>query len=138
MTVQIHKLKEGRQYTLCALGDGKTVETVDFMDEMSARRAKEFKKLMALIDRSLEHGPPKNRQKCNSLGNGIWEFKTTGGLRLVWFWDEGRMIVCTHGFKKARQKTPPGEITRALARKSDYFEAKASGLLEREGWNESE
>lgn len=135
MTVRIHKLKEGKLHTLCALGDGKTVETLDFMEEMSGKRRREVDKLNALIDRSLEHGIPKNKQKCRSLGNGIYEFKTTGGLRLVWFWDEGQMIICTHGFQKKSQKTLRGQIERALARKADYFEAKASGKLLKE--NES-
>jgi len=131
MTVRIHKLKEGKLHTLYALGDGKTVATLDFLEEMSGKRRKEVDKLNALIERSLEHGVPKNKQKCRTLGNGIYEFKTTGGLRLVWFWDEGQMIICTHGFKKSSQKTPPGQRERALAKKADYFEAKASGTLQK-------
>ncbi|WP_372796436.1 type II toxin-antitoxin system RelE/ParE family toxin [Pontiella sp.] len=97
------------------------------------KKPKELDKLNALLARTLEHGVPKNRQKCNTLGNGLFEFKTRGGLRLVWFWDEQKMIVCTHGFTKARPKTPRKEIEKALARKADYFEAKANGSLGIEG-----
>lgn len=132
MMVCIHKLKEGKQYALYALGDGHRIETIDFLEEMASKKTKELNKLNALIERSLEHGIPQNKQKCRTLGNGIFEFKTTGGLRLVWFWDEGQMIICTHGFKKTKQKTPRGQIERALAKKADYFEAKASGKLLKE------
>lgn len=132
MTVCIHKLREGKRHTLYALGDGQTVETVDFLEEMSLKRAKELNKLNALLERALEHGTPRNEQKCRTLGNGIYEFKTTGGLRLVWFWDAGQMIICTHGFEKASQKTPRGQIEKALAKKDEYFKAKAAGTLLKE------
>lgn len=132
MAISIHKLKEGRRHTLYALGNGQAVEALDFMDDMASKRRKELDKLNALIDRSLDHGPPKNREKCNFLGDGIWEFKTTGGLRLIWFWDAGQMIVCTHGYQKAAQKAPRGQIDRARAKRDDYFKAKAAGTLLKE------
>jgi phage-related protein len=132
MTICIHKLKEGKRHTLYALGNGQAVEALDFMDDMASKRRKELDKLNALIDRSLDHGPPKNKEKCNFLGDGVWEFKTGGGLRLLWFWDAGQMIVCTHGYVKASQKAPRGQIERALAKKDEYFKAKDAGTLLKE------
>ena len=45
MVVRVHKLKEGKQYTLCALGNGEKVDTLDFLEEMKGKRAKEIDKL---------------------------------------------------------------------------------------------
>ena len=59
----------------------------------------------------------------------MFEFKTKGGVRVMGFWDEGLLIVCTHGFLKKSQKTPPGEIDRAVVARFEYFAAKEQGLL---------
>lgn len=124
-------MEAGKQFTLYALGIGKSIDLLDFLYEMEKKRPKEAAKMAALFARVLEHGILNNKQKCRSLGNKLFEFKTRGGLRVVWFWDEGRMIICTHGFEKAQQKTPRREIEKALARKADYFDAKDNGSLVR-------
>jgi phage-related protein len=36
--------------------------------------------------------------------------------------DEGRLVVLLNGFQKKSQKTPFGEIDKALNLKQDYFE----------------
>ncbi|MDA1275981.1 MAG: type II toxin-antitoxin system RelE/ParE family toxin [Verrucomicrobia bacterium] len=48
---------------------------------------------------------------------------------MLWFWDESRMILCTHGFVKKSRKTPPGEIDRALKMKAAYEAAKRTKQL---------
>jgi phage-related protein len=50
-------------------------------------------------------------------------------LRVLWFWDEGRMILCTHGFVKKSRKTPPSEIARSLRMKANYEAAKQAKQL---------
>jgi phage-related protein len=129
MAVQIHKLKEGKHLTIFAMGDGEKVPVLDFIEQMEQKRPKETAKLAALFTRTVEHGIPKDKQKCRTLGSKLFEFKTRGGLRIVWFWDEDKMVICTHGFSKSTQKTPRGQIERALSMKSDYFEAKSQGKL---------
>jgi phage-related protein len=46
-------------------------------------------------------------------------------LRVLWFYDEGRMIVCTHGYWKTTRRTPLGEIDKARRLRSDYLLAKS-------------
>jgi len=132
MPLTLHTLAKGKQANIYALGDGGSVQVIDFLEEMEQKRPKEVAKMAALLDRVIEHGIPKDKQKCRTLGNKLYEFKTRGGLRIVWFWDEEKMVICTHGFKKSTQKTPRGQIERALSKKADYFEAKAKGTLLRE------
>jgi phage-related protein len=62
------------------------------------------------------------------LGDGIYELRE-GRLRVLYFLDDGRMIVATHGFAKSTQKTPPAEQVHALALRKRYFGAKRTGRL---------
>ena len=108
-----------------------TCPTFKFFAEQKARDADDFEDLLTLLTRTANHGVPQTDTRFKYLtgSEGIHEFKTSGGLRLFCFWDEGHLIVCTHGILKARQKTPPGEIARAERMKRDYFEAKKKGEL---------
>jgi phage-related protein len=58
----------------------------------------------------------------------IWEL-IAGRLRVLWFYDQGRLIVCSHAFVKRTRKTPPSEIDRAQAVFDTYQNAKRSGTL---------
>jgi phage-related protein len=89
----------------------------------------EYAKLTKLLDHSCDHGLPKNKQKVNTLGEGLFEFKTIGGLRLIWFWDANRIILCTHGFLKKRQSTPQGELVAAAKWKKAYEAAKSANKV---------
>ena len=40
------------------------------------------------------------------------------------FFDEGKIVVLLNGFQKKTQKTPVGEITKALKIKEEYYEYK--------------
>lgn len=61
--------------------------------------------------------------------SGLWEFRTVyNGLqyRLLAFWDEQekRLVVATHGFVKKTWKVSSKEISRAIALRKKYYEAK--------------
>lgn len=65
---------------------------------------------------------------CHGVSDGIWQI-TSDRYRILWFYDEGRVIICTHFFVKKTQKTPPGEIARAKRIRDAYFKDKADGDL---------
>ncbi|HKV11893.1 MAG TPA: type II toxin-antitoxin system RelE/ParE family toxin [Thermoanaerobaculia bacterium] len=52
-----------------------------------------------------------------------------GRVRVLWFFDKGRLILCSHGFIKSSQKTPERE--KGIARRAfeEYHAAKATGSL---------
>ena len=108
-------------YALQTCGDKCLTE--DFLAEQRTAMSAEVDKLMRLLQYTAQNGPLRNEEKCKPLGNDIYEFKTTN-LRLAWFWDAGYVIVCLHGWVKKSQKTPPGEIDRAVIARTKYFEAK--------------
>lgn len=86
-------------------------------------------KLAALLTATAKDGPPHDDRKFKNLPgtDDLYEFKTSGGLRLLCFWDEGSLIICTHGYLKGSQQTPKREIQRAEKMKRDYFDAKQRG-----------
>ena len=44
--------------------------------------------------------------------------------RVFFIFDEGKIVVLFNGFQKKSQKTPAGEITKALKIKEEYYEYK--------------
>ena len=105
--------------------------TLAFFKEHAQLRPKEFDKLSALLQRVADEGPPHDSEKFKELKgeDGLCEFKTSGGLRLLCFWDEGNLIVTTHGYLKDKQKAPKRELQAAQNKRRDYFAAKQSGDL---------
>ena len=81
---------------------------------------KEKSKLFPLLKYTADAGQVKNEQKFKCIGNGIFEFKGFQS-RLFCFFDEGRIIILTHGCIKKRDKLDPADIQKARSRKEDYF-----------------
>jgi phage-related protein len=84
--------------------------------------------LLAVIDDTARNGPPANKTKFNFLTDGLYELKSWK-LRLICFFDDNSIIVCTHGFFKRQQGTPDAEKERAKKMRTAYFEAKKRGHL---------
>ena len=127
--MKLTELQTGEAYTIYALSSGRDSPVVEFLGEAFEKMPDEADKLIALLERTAEHGVPKNKTKANTLGNGLFEFKTSGGIRILWFYDAGRVILCTHGFVKKRQTTPPKELKRARKAMKAYQEAKKTGRI---------
>jgi len=54
---------------------------------------------------------------------GLYEIRVQAGsdiYRIFCFFDEGKIVVIMNGFQKKSQKTPKGEIERALKIKNEY------------------
>lgn len=123
-------------YRILAIGERRDKDSLnspvyDFLIEQKRRDPKELARLTAQLDKTAESGPPKDKTKFRHLegSEGIYEFKSPGGLRLFCFWDEKSLIICTHGFHKKSQKTPKGVIETAERWRKAYFEAKVQHTL---------
>jgi len=105
--------------------------TLAFFQEHAKLRPKEVVKLSALLTRVANDGLPNDTNIFKELKgeDGLCEFKTSGGLRLLCFWDEGSLIVTTHGYLKDKQKAPKRELDRAQNLRRDYFTNKERGEL---------
>ena len=61
------------------------------------------------------------------IRDGLYELRTeyNGNIYRVFFiFDEGKIVVLFNGFQKKSQRTPAGEITKALKIKEEYYEYK--------------
>ena len=61
------------------------------------------------------------------IRDGLYELRTeyNGNIYPVFFiFDDGKIVVLFNGFKKKTQKTPAGEIVKALKIKEEYYEYK--------------
>ena len=55
---------------------------------------------------------------------GLYEIRVQQGsdiFRIFCFFDAGQLVVVTSGFEKKTQKTPKGEIKKALQLKASYY-----------------
>ena len=123
--VRLEQIKDGQAFKIFALVVDEQCALLEFLNGLSEAMPDENAKLMRLLDNTAQSGPPRNEQKCRLLRDGVWEFKTPGGVRVLWFYDRGKLIICTHGFVKKKQKTSPGEIERALRLKQLYENAES-------------
>lgn len=123
MAIELKPFPLEGQFKIYAIKTGDKCLTEEFMADQSEKMEAEAEKMLRLLEWVAKNGQPKNKEKCNTLGDKIFEFKTKK-LRLGWFWDADCMIICSHGWLKKSQKTPKGEITRAIETREGYFEAK--------------
>jgi phage-related protein len=106
-------------------------ETLAFLQEHKIRWSDELTKLSAVLSETAENGPLHGEtKKFKKLkGSELYEFKSPHGLRILCFWDEGGVIVCTHGYVKDSQKAPKREIDKGERLRREYFEAKKNREL---------
>jgi phage-related protein len=81
-----------------------------------------------LFGKVAREGPPRNAEISHQIKGKLFEF-VQGRLRVLWFYDEGRLIICTSGFVKKGQKTPRSEIEHAIQVMNEYFEDKKRGEI---------
>jgi phage-related protein len=128
-----YQINRGARFRLIAIGTQEDEKIhlpyFEFQQEAMHRAPNEWPKMVRILDYVIEAGPPKDAEKSKQLREGIFEFRTKGGLRLLWFYDEGRVVICVNGYIKQGQKTPRQQINEAIQWKSRYFEAKQTGKL---------
>lgn len=111
-------------YAPCA-DDGSTFLDDDAIDEG------ELAKLAALLERMVEHGPtviPESRNHQVDAKHKLFQLRVDQ-LRVIWFYDVGRVVVCAHSYRKKTQRAPRGEVKAACRVREEYFLAKEQRRL---------
>lgn len=85
-------------------------------------------RMLARLAEMAETGPPRNVKICHQIEDDLWQVEL-GRIRILWFYDEGRVIVLSHGFVKQSQKTLEAEKRIARDAIKRYREAKAKRML---------
>jgi len=94
------------------------VPMIEFLESLSI---KERAKIFAYIDKLIELKNNRIQPKENlskHIGDGIFELRVSFDNRIArnfYFYESGRQIIFTHGFVKKGQKTPKGEIEKAVS-----------------------
>jgi phage-related protein len=99
----------------------------DFFDTLDQPTLEKIEWTLALI-RELDRIPNKYFKHLTGT-NGLYEIRCEwlgNAFRLFCFFDEGKVIIIIHGFKKKSQKTPLKEIKQAMIIKNEYYEEKKS------------
>lgn len=132
MAVFLHTMRQGNACTLYAFGEADAKDVVKIPplgDFLGGLNAEDQAKMASFIDRVAMHGPPVNREKCKLVAGDIHEFKSHQ-VRILWFWEKNRVIICTHGFIKKRDDIPRSEISRAHRYLELYQEAKQQNKIQ--------
>ncbi|MBR6365833.1 MAG: type II toxin-antitoxin system RelE/ParE family toxin [Lachnospiraceae bacterium] len=80
-----------------------------------------------------EYGHEAREPLSKHLSDGIFELRISGKnqiVRILYFFDNDRIIIATNGFVKKQQKTPRNEISIAKERRKDYYSRKEVGTYE--------
>lgn len=118
--VLIEPLYEGPAFMICAIIQNQKCYTLSFLDSLAVN---DQKKIVKLLQKTANDGPPKNEEKFKHLQDKLYEFKS-GKVRLICFFDKNKVIITTHGFFKNSQKTPRSEIEKAEKLYKEYSEIK--------------
>lgn len=116
------ELEAGSRFTVCAWGDDEYCEVVEFLKELQQDGNNDAARLVFLFKKTASNGPPSNIQQCRHERGGIYAFKAPNGARVLWFYDKGKIIICTHGFTKKTDKVDPAELDKADSIRKKYKE----------------
>jgi len=112
-------------YAVCtARGDCLLEEFLADQQELGKDKDRMLRRLEAIAAYGPEYLPDISHQ----IEGDVWQTEQ-GRVRILWFYDKGRVIICAHGFVKRTQKTPERE--KAVARQvlADYRAAKDADSL---------
>ncbi len=102
---------------------------LEFLAGLEGRIARDGRRMLRLLETTAIAGPPRNTEVSHQLVAGIWEF-IQGRVRVPWFYDEGKRIICSHGFVKRSRQAPAREIRRAHESRRRYLRDKMAGYIE--------
>ena len=73
--------------------------------------------------------PREYARLMRAFAHGIFELKTSGGTRVLYFFDEGRVVVCSEALSKPKQRGLAVAIERAARTRWRYLNDKRRGAL---------
>lgn len=111
----------------------KVREVIAFKDYFENFLVKQPKKVQDKIFKIIEaietlERVPSSYLKHLTGTNGLYESRIQLGSdiwRVFCFFDEDKLVVLMNGFQKKTQKTPKGEIEKALKIMTEYYEQKS-------------
>lgn len=116
MTVRAEIFTQDR-WTILMLRANRRVLAAEHIQELTPS---DRSRVLALLHRVAEVGPPTNVRQNRKLEGHILELKSAQ-TRLLYFFDGPHRIVVTHAFTKKQQKLPRRELDRANRLRDEYL-----------------
>jgi phage-related protein len=126
--MRLRRVARSHWDVLAICGPRSDCPLLEFLSGLEARLAADGRAMLRLLRFAAEHGPPRNVELSHKIAGEIWEL-IAGRVRVLWFYDEGRLVICSHGFVKRTRKTPQRDIDRALAAYQAYRAARRSRIV---------
>ncbi|MHB1345708.1 MAG: type II toxin-antitoxin system RelE/ParE family toxin [Thermoleophilia bacterium] len=120
--MKVRYLWDGEQFSLYALEFGDEHDFAAFAQSMRRQRLAEWTTMIHRLERLANSGIGSKSQNFNHLGDGLWEAKTHGGLRVTFFQRGLDVYVVDSCFAKSSRKTPPADLARAQERRRQFLE----------------
>ena len=98
-----------------------------FLAQLMSDNMKLYEKTLRSMQLLTIHGNQLRMPYSKHLRDGLFELRTILGsdiTRLFYFFDEGKIILITHGIVKKTEKTPASDIEYALNAMTTYFKRK--------------
>ena len=98
-------------YAICT--DRGDCPLLEFLaDGTSSHLAKTKRQMLRRLESIAQRGVIQVTEISHQIAEDIWQIEK-GDIRILYFYDKGRVIILSHGFVKQSQKTRPAEIQRA-------------------------
>ena len=132
--MQLKRINEDCPWAVCAVVEAGTCALEQQIAELAADPGTAGYALgfLALLDVIPATGPRQLGTKLYHYvdeANEIYEF-TKGPYRLLCFQAEGRLVVCSHLFRKKSRKAPREEVAKAIVMRRRYLAAVAANEIE--------
>ena len=114
---------------LAVCADEERCQLLESTEQSGRDDRREYARLLRAIARLATHGPPLNAQRSRALSHGIYELKTPGGMHVLYFFDEGRVLICTEAMAKPKSHGLNVAVERAARAKWRYLNDKRRGAL---------
>jgi len=130
------EIREWSLYAVCDERGG--CRLMDFLSDLKAADPAEAERVAALLRRVAGAGPPRNKETSRRLHSGarrgragetIFELKPAGAVRILYFYDEGRVIVCFRGMLKPKRTELAAVVRQAAETRGRYFRDKAQSRI---------
>lgn len=118
--MRLELVTQGKRYSVWAIvrsEDPLDCPAISFLGSLGESSRKKVANILRL---HAEEGIIRNEQKSRFLEDGIYEFKTTDGVRLLYFYASEQRTILTHGFKKGSKLAT--EIRRAKRLRKEWIE----------------
>jgi len=100
-----------------------------FLEELGRDATAEHRQVLARLRELAKRGRITDERKVRHLGDGIYELKTRGGVRVLYFVDEGRAIVCTDALRKPKARQLSWLVRRSKTVRASCLAAQRMGAL---------